>query len=245
MGEINLRAAYLLIGSRGEIRREMLLMRGAVFGIFVCACALLSRKMLILPSLAGLILFSYFYFAERLYISGKIYFLSGEITDSPSSLMRFSVVIRYIRLKITVWGVKLLWLNFFMLPSRIIGVIIIRTLYMTGNIQRVMLYTLILAFFVLTLIGLLYYLYLSGRYCLSELLFVRSTMQRPLEILRSSAIFTEKELFHIMFFGIKSTFTGRVTAEMRRALFCSGIFSDRKFYKNYGIMRPLTFREPF
>ena len=244
MREIKLRAEYLLLKAGKEIRREILLMRAEILGMLLCTGALFSGKMLILPALAGLIALLYFYFAGQLYLSGKYYYLTGEISEEP--FIRFSLVLRYIRLRCLqgLWG--LFWLNFFLLPSRITGLIIVRTLAVTGNIERVMLITLLSAFVILGIIGTGFYSYLRGSGCLAELLFLRCPNQSPRELLRSSCLITAERLSVIMLFRVGSFFGKRGAAgRLRRAVFISDLFSDRRFYKNYGLVRPVTFPEPF
>ncbi len=248
MREIKLRAEYIMLKNKRELRREMLLLRITALGIFVCmgagVAAFSENKVLLLPSAFGGILFLYFYFAQKLFLTGKFVFLSGETGEMP--LIRFSSVLRFAVFKVTEGLVKLLWLNFFLLPSRLAAVIIIRTLYETGNIQRVMLLTLITAFLMLNAVGLFFYFYLSGRFYLSDLLFIRCPGQRAFEILKNSALLTSDSLREIMLFRIRNVFSkGGATGKMRCVLFSRDLFSDRRFYKNYGLIKPLTFPEPF
>jgi len=143
---------------------------------------------------------------------------------------------RFALFRITAGARKLLRLSFFLLPSRLILVIIYRTLYETGNIQRVMLLTLISAFIALTAVGLFFSFYLSGRYYISDLLFIRCQRQKPSEIMKNSALLTTDSLREIMLFRIRNLFSrGGVTGKMRCAIFSRELFSDRKFYKNYGL----------
>ncbi len=246
MREINLRAEYILLKFKSELKREGLLSRVTAIGIFVCAGVLLSafygNIFLALPSAAGGILLLYFYFAQRLYLSERFAFLAGE--REALRTVRISRVLRFALFKLYAGTVRFLWLNFFLLPSRITAVIIIRTLYMTGNIQRVMLITLVFATLILCAVGLIFYFYMSGRYFLSELLFVRCPKQKPSELLKSSALLTKGRLTEIMLFRIRNTFfAGGVKRKMRCALSAFDVFSDRKFCKSYGLVSPFTFRE--
>jgi hypothetical protein len=251
MGEIKLRAGYLMLKNRKEIKREMLFIKLMLAGIVFCLAGgmsfLLSGKLLLfLLSLAGGILLSFFYFSGRLYLAGKLYSLSGEMSEEPSWLIRFSSVLRYAVFVLREASVKFLWLNFFLLPSRFAGLIILRTLMLTGNIQRIMLFALLAAFVLLSLGGWCFYFYTSGRYFLGELLFVRCPKQKPSEILKSSALLTAGSLPGVMLFRIRNLFSrGGAYGRMRSALFSSDLFSDRKFYKNYGLKKPFTFPEPF
>ncbi|MBO5397154.1 MAG: hypothetical protein J6A97_09765 [Clostridia bacterium] len=238
MREIRLRAEYIILKHKRELRRETLLMRMIIPGIFVClgagASAFFGNGVLLLPSAAGVCLLLYFYFAQRLFLTGRYIFLSGERGEVP--LIRFSSVMRFALFRITAGTRKLLRLSFFLLPSRLILVIIYRTLYETGNIQRVMLLTLISAFIVLTAVGLFFSFYLSGRYYISDLLFIRCQRQKPSEIMKNSALLTTDSLREIMLFRIRNLFSrGGVTGKMRCAIFSRDLFSDRKFYKNYGL----------
>lgn len=247
MGEISIRTENILRCYKCELRREGLMVRVTAYGILVCAGMLLSsfygNKMLLLPSAFGIAVLLYFYLSERLFLSGRMFCLSGESETAPA--VRFFTVMRFALFKVAEGIVKLLWLNFFLLPSRIMAVIVIRTLYETGNIQRAMLFTLITAFMLLSTVGICFYFYLSGRYFLAELLFLRCPGQSPFEILKNSALLTSAGLTRIMLFRIRNALcTGKVKRKMRCALYAGDLFSDRKFYKNYGLVRPLTSREP-
>ncbi len=260
MREIKMRAEYIMITEKRPLKREMLLMRGTALGIFICLAVLcvsftlgefyfygfeFQRKILMLPSASGVLVLSYFYFSQRLYFAGKLFYLSGEYTEEPASLIRVSTVLRYALFVLREKTVNALWLTFFLMPSRLLGIVIIRTFIETGNMQRVMFFTLITAFLLLTVIGLLFYFYLSGRYFLSELLFIRCPKQNGFEIMKNSSLLTRDNLWKIMLFRIRSFFgKGGATGKMRRALFSSDLFSDRKFYKKYGLVRPVTFPEP-
>ena len=248
MREINLRAEHILLEHKREIRREILFVRIVLLGAVLCAgagaCALYGNAFIILPAVFGGALFIYTCFAEGIFLAGRLYYLSGNGEAEP--LIRVKLVMRFARFKVTEGLVKFIWLNFFLLPSRIAGLIIIRTLYVTGNIQRVMLLTLIAAFFVLGAAGLIFYFYLSGRYFLSELLFLRCPGQKPREIIKNSALLSSGRLREIIFFRIRNALSyAWVKRKIRSAVFACDLFSDRGFYKNYGLVSPLTFREPF
>lgn len=251
MSEIKLRAEYLMLEGRKEMKREMLLLRLIPSGIFICLGVGLSSLfsggvLLFLLSLAGGIILTFFFFSERLYLTGRLYSLSGDITEDAFSFMKASSVLRYAVFVLTGWAVKFLWFNFFLLPSRLAGLIILRTITETGNIQRVMLFTLLGAMIVLGAVGWGFYFYLSGRYFLGELLFIRCPGQSPIEILKSSALLTAGDLGGVMLFRIKSLFLrGGAYGRMRGAVFSSDLFSDRKFYKEYGLVKPFTFPEHF
>lgn len=248
MREIKLRAEYIMLRYKKELKRETLLMRMIIPGIFVCigagVSAFYGNGLLLLPSCVGVCLLLYFYFAQRLFLTGRYIFLSGERGEVP--LIRLSSVMRFAVFKLREGAVKLLWFNFFLLPSRIVLLIIVRTLYETGNIQRVMLLTLISAFLVLSAVGIFFGFYLSGRYYIADLLFIRCQRQKASEILKNSALLTSGSLREIMLFRIRNLFArGGVTGKMRCALFSRDLFSDRRFYKNYGLIKPLAFPEHF
>ena len=247
MCETALRARVLMLKGGKGLRREMLLIRLIKAGILICLAMGLSsfyvkRWLLCLPSFGGALLLLFFYFAERLYLTARLYSLSGDITEEPCRFMRFSLVLRYALFSALQGTVKFMWLNFFLMPSRFVGLIILRTLSETGNIQRVMLFALMGAFIALSVAGWGFYFYLSGRYFQGELLFVRCPVQNAAEILKSSALLSAKSLGGIMLFRIRNAFLrGGVYGRMKGALYASDLFCDRKFYKKYGILRPLTF----
>ena len=244
MREINMRAEHILLENKRELRREMLFLRVTGFGIFVCAggaaAGLAGNKLLILPGLAGGAALLYYYLAGGLFISGRSFSLAGEGAEELP--LRQTLVLRFARFCAVRSLVKFLWLNFFLMPARLIGMIAVRTLSETGNIQRVMLMTLAGAFVLLCAVGSGFYFYLSGRFYLSELLFLRCPGQRVGELLKNSALLSSGRLTEIMLFRIRNAFwAGRVRRKIRGAIFSYDLFSDRKFYKRYGLV---TFREP-
>lgn len=260
MREIKLRAEYIMVAEKRALKKEMLLLKGAALGIIICLGVFIvsftsgeiyfygfyfGRKILMIPCIFGISVLSWFYFSERLYFTGRLFYLSGESTEDPSFFVRFGTVLRYALFVIWEKTVSFMWLNFFLLPSRFVGIIIIRTFSETGNMQRVMLITLVSAFALLSAVGLAFYFYLSGRYFLSELLFIRCPKQNVFEILKNSSLLTRDSLTRIMLFKIGRLFGKRgITGKMRRALYASDLFSDRKFYRNYGLIKPVTYPEP-
>lgn len=260
MRERKIRARQILLREKSALKRELLFLRAVSFGIFVCFSVfrasfftkdinffgfIVKNTVIMIPAAAGTLVLLYFYFSHRLYFSGRIYGIQNSEFPKPHTLLKISTVLRYIAFLLIRKSRDFLWLLFFLAPALSVGVLVFRTFAVGGNIQRMMFFSLIAAFFLLAVIGFGFYFYVSGRYFLSELLFLRCTGQSPFEIQKNSAVFTTDNLSSIAFFRIRCLFTrGSVKGKMLHALFCSDLFYGRKFYKNYRGFRAVTFPEP-
>ncbi len=260
MRERKIRAGYFLLREKSSLRREQLFIRVISLGIFVCFWVLRAsffsgeinffgfeakRNVLMLPAFAGTAVLLYFYFSHRLHFSGRLYSIQDSEFPKPFTLLKFGTVVRFMAFSLIMRCLSLLWLLFFLSPAGCVAVLIFRSFAVGGSIQRLMFFTLIAAFILLLIMGYGFYFYISGRYFLSELLFIRCPGQNPFEILKNSAGFTNEVLSEISFFRLRSIFgRGSVRGKMLSVLYCSDLFYNRRFYENYGIFRSTTFPEP-
>ena len=260
MRERKIRAGYVLLRERASLRRELLFIKLLYLCIFICALMLRGcvfsgdgyfsgafpiRGILMISSALGGLAFVYFYFAHRLYFSGRIYGLGSREISEPGTLMRFGAVVRFIVLWGTIRLIKLLWLMFFMSPAVFLLFLVLRTLLVGGEIQRMMLYSLIAVSLILSAVGAGFYFYVSGRYYLVELLFVRNPRQNVLEAVKSSGVFTGKSLFRTALFRIRCALRGGgVYGRMLRAVYCCELFYGKDYFSKEKARGGFTFPEP-
>ncbi len=260
MREKKLRAGYFLLREKSSLKRELLFTKAVSLGIFICFSVLRASffplkidffgfeaqsSVLMLPAAAGTAVLLFFCFSRSLYFSGRLYSMQDGEFPKPYTLLKSGTVLRFIALSLIKKSLGFLWLLFFLAPAGCVGMLIFRAFSVGGNIQRTMLFALLGAVILLGVTGYGFYFYVSGRYILSELLFIRNPRQNPLEILKSSACFTGSCLGHIALFRLRSILgRGTVTGRMLSAVYCSDLFYNRKFYKSYGVFSPVTFPEP-
>ena len=254
MSERGRRAKYILVTEKGALKRERLLMNGIFSGLFLSRAVFtasffreevyffgysLKTEILSVISAAAFFILLYFYYAHRLYFSGRLFYLADQSFDEPQRLMKPLVILRYGVFCAVKAGVKLFWTVFFLFPSGFILAVIVRAFALTGNMQRVMFFALSGAVLLLFIAGLYFFLRVRTRYFMAELLFIRNPRQSPLQLLRNSAAFAERGFpgrrGAAVYYGhLRRSIYSRLVL----ALFLSDNFFEREYYRSYGIFQP-------
>lgn len=202
MFEIKMNARYIV--HRGDIPLKKayyepkLMLFGAVVCFLLTAGLVAGNENLLsryfpfsLPVMTAIALlagtgFLYFYFSARLYFLAFVLHLADKEFSHPASLMKFTCVVKYGACLLFVRIIRLMWRCLFFAPSALIGLLIVRTFEIHGQMSVVTLLSLCAAFSALFVAGAVYYIFVQGRYTMCELLFIRSPRQGIYGIIKSS-----------------------------------------------------------
>ncbi len=212
MFEIKMNARYIV--HRGDIPLKKayyepkLMLFGAVVCFLTSAGLIAGNENLFfryfpfpLPVMSAIVLlagscFLYFYFSARLYFLAFVLHLADKDFSHPASLMKFTCVVKYGACMLCVRIIRLMWRCLFFLPAAVIGLLIVRTFEMHGQMSAVTLLSLCATFSALFITGAVYYISVQGRYTMCELLFIRSPRQGIYGIIKSSVqIFSGNSAF--------------------------------------------------